>query len=303
MLDLVQWVLAGNGRGQGDSGSDTGVSDASGGAGCGEGEAGGSGTAAVTVGSDVSIVNDGMPREKKDLSGTCPAAGDGDTFDNDGLQAETAATPISSEAAAATPSEATAAAAEVVEAITKVPCVRLDGSMSREQRDKALRRFRNSTPGGGGGGGGGGSSKTERFKKRRQKSSHESVAHDTNQEEAAVVLAGESFCGNGSSSSNSSSSSKDVNNLKKTNNVNKFKDNNEPFVLLASLKACGVGLNLTCASVIVLLDLWWNPAVENQAIDRVHRFGQTQVVVVVSVVILTIVHFFLSNPTENRSVF
>ena len=33
-------------------------------------------------------------------------------------------------------------------------------------------------------------------------------------------------------------------------------------VLLASLKACGVGLNLTCASVVIMLDLWWNPAVE-----------------------------------------
>jgi len=39
-----------------------------------------------------------------------------------------------------------------------------------------------------------------------------------------------------------------------------------------------VGLNLTAASAIILLDLWWNPAVENQAIDRVHRFGQNQTV-------------------------
>eukprot|EP00617_Octactis_speculum_P025243 CAMPEP_0185750814 /NCGR_PEP_ID=MMETSP1174-20130828/9569_1 /TAXON_ID=35687 /ORGANISM="Dictyocha speculum, Strain CCMP1381" /LENGTH=126 /DNA_ID=CAMNT_0028427489 /DNA_START=10 /DNA_END=390 /DNA_ORIENTATION=+ len=47
-----------------------------------------------------------------------------------------------------------------------------------------------------------------------------------------------------------------------------------PQVLLASIQACGVGLNLTVASVVVVMDLWWNPAVENQAIDRVHRFGQ-----------------------------
>ncbi|KAG7376078.1 DNA helicase rad5 [Phytophthora pseudosyringae] len=47
-------------------------------------------------------------------------------------------------------------------------------------------------------------------------------------------------------------------------------------VLVISLKAGGVGLNLTCASVVILLDPWWNPGVEEQAVDRVHRLGQTQ---------------------------
>ncbi|CAI5724694.1 unnamed protein product [Peronospora destructor] len=51
-------------------------------------------------------------------------------------------------------------------------------------------------------------------------------------------------------------------------------------VLVISLKAGGVGLNLTCASVVILLDPWWNPGVEEQAIDRVHRLGQTQDVIV-----------------------
>ncbi|CAH0480138.1 unnamed protein product [Peronospora belbahrii] len=51
-------------------------------------------------------------------------------------------------------------------------------------------------------------------------------------------------------------------------------------VLVISLKAGGVGLNLTCASVVILLDPWWNPGVEEQAIDRVHRLGQTQDVMV-----------------------
>lgn len=43
---------------------------------------------------------------------------------------------------------------------------------------------------------------------------------------------------------------------------------------LISLKAGGMGLNLTAANYVVLLDPWWNPAVENQAADRVHRIGQ-----------------------------
>lgn len=47
-----------------------------------------------------------------------------------------------------------------------------------------------------------------------------------------------------------------------------------PAVLLLSLKAGGVGLNLTAADHVFLLDLWWNPAVEQQAADRAHRIGQ-----------------------------
>ncbi|TPX34676.1 hypothetical protein SmJEL517_g02764 [Synchytrium microbalum] len=47
-----------------------------------------------------------------------------------------------------------------------------------------------------------------------------------------------------------------------------------PTVMLASLRAMGVGVNLTVASQVVLLDPWWNRAVEDQAMDRVHRFGQ-----------------------------
>ena len=51
-------------------------------------------------------------------------------------------------------------------------------------------------------------------------------------------------------------------------------------VLLVSLKSGSVGLNLTSASRVIMLDMWWNPAIEEQAIDRVHRIGQTKRVVV-----------------------
>lgn len=51
-------------------------------------------------------------------------------------------------------------------------------------------------------------------------------------------------------------------------------------VLLCSLKCGAVGLNLTAASRVVLLEPFWNPAIEEQAIDRVHRFGQTRDVIV-----------------------
>lgn len=47
-----------------------------------------------------------------------------------------------------------------------------------------------------------------------------------------------------------------------------------PRVAVVSLKACGVGLNLVSASQVHLLDPWWNPTTEDQAMDRVHRIGQ-----------------------------
>ena len=51
-------------------------------------------------------------------------------------------------------------------------------------------------------------------------------------------------------------------------------------LFLISLKAGGVGLNLTAASYVFIMDPWWNPAVENQAIDRAHRIGQTNTLTV-----------------------
>ena len=51
-------------------------------------------------------------------------------------------------------------------------------------------------------------------------------------------------------------------------------------LFLISLKAGGLGLNLTRADFVILLDPWWNPAVEDQASDRAHRIGQTKPVTI-----------------------
>jgi superfamily II DNA or RNA helicase len=61
--------------------------------------------------------------------------------------------------------------------------------------------------------------------------------------------------------------------------VDRFQSPEGESVFLLSLKAAGTGLNLTAASYVVLLDPWWNPAVEAQAIDRTHRIGQTNPVI------------------------
>ena len=58
--------------------------------------------------------------------------------------------------------------------------------------------------------------------------------------------------------------------------VARFEGNPDCPVFLISLKAGGLGLNLTAADYVFLLDPWWNPAVEAQAIDRAHRIGQTK---------------------------
>ena len=56
--------------------------------------------------------------------------------------------------------------------------------------------------------------------------------------------------------------------------VDRFQNGDDVSVFLISLKAGGVGLNLTAADHVFLFDPWWNPAVEQQAFDRAHRIGQ-----------------------------
>ena len=61
--------------------------------------------------------------------------------------------------------------------------------------------------------------------------------------------------------------------------VRRFQNAEVPLFLI-SLKAGGVGLNLTAADTVIHYDPWWNPAVENQATDRAHRIGQDKTVFV-----------------------
>ena len=74
-----------------------------------------------------------------------------------------------------------------------------------------------------------------------------------------------------------------VNSKDRMDLVNKF-NNDDTNVFLIMLKSGGTGLNLTSASVVIHLDLWWNPQAENQATDRVHRIGQKKVVEVVKLI-------------------
>jgi non-specific serine/threonine protein kinase len=60
--------------------------------------------------------------------------------------------------------------------------------------------------------------------------------------------------------------------------IQRFQNDDTCRVFLISLKAGGVGLNLTAADYVYIVDPWWNPAVEQQAIDRTHRIGQTKAI-------------------------
>lgn len=74
--------------------------------------------------------------------------------------------------------------------------------------------------------------------------------------------------------------------------VRQFREEADVKVFLISMKAGGLGLNLVAANHVFLLDPWWNPATEQQAIDRVHRLGQKKPVVVT--------RFIIANTIEER---
>ncbi|KAK9074056.1 hypothetical protein SSX86_006653 [Deinandra increscens subsp. villosa] len=74
--------------------------------------------------------------------------------------------------------------------------------------------------------------------------------------------------------------------------ISRFTDDRDCKVFLMSLKAGGVALNLTVASHVFLMDPWWNPAVEQQAQDRIHRIGQYKPI--------RVVRFVIENTIEER---
>ncbi|PNH00737.1 ATP-dependent helicase rhp16, partial [Tetrabaena socialis] len=74
--------------------------------------------------------------------------------------------------------------------------------------------------------------------------------------------------------------------------IGSFTNDPDVRVFLMSLKAGGVALNLTAASHVMLMDPWWNPAVEQQAQDRIHRLGQYKPI--------TVVRFIIAGTIEER---
>lgn len=66
----------------------------------------------------------------------------------------------------------------------------------------------------------------------------------------------------------------------KQKQISDFKTNPEKRIFLVSLKSGNVGLNLVEANHVFMMDLWWNPQVEEQAFDRVYRIGQTKPVTI-----------------------
>ncbi len=83
--------------------------------------------------------------------------------------------------------------------------------------------------------------------------------------------------------------------------VRRFQHNDGPKVLVLSLKAGGTGLTLTRAADVIHFDRWWNPAVEAQASDRVHRIGQTRTVTVTTLTTNTTVEEHIAAMHSRKS--
>ncbi|NQX82721.1 MAG: DEAD/DEAH box helicase [Flavobacteriaceae bacterium] len=84
------------------------------------------------------------------------------------------------------------------------------------------------------------------------------------------------------------------------NNVDNFQNNEDIRVFLISLKAGGTGLNLTAADYVFVVDPWWNPAVESQAIDRCYRIGQTKKVMAYKMICRDTIEEKILNLQESK---
>ena len=82
---------------------------------------------------------------------------------------------------------------------------------------------------------------------------------------------------------------------------NEFKNNKKVTVFLISIKAGGVGLNLTTANRVYMLEPNWNPSIEQQAIDRVHRLGQTRPVATIRFIIDNSIEINMQNRQKYKS--
>ena len=83
--------------------------------------------------------------------------------------------------------------------------------------------------------------------------------------------------------------------------VSSFQNDNENKIFLISLKAGGVGLNLTAADYVFILDPWWNPASEMQALNRAHRIGQAKSVFVYRYITSNSIEEKISRLQEKKS--
>ncbi len=82
--------------------------------------------------------------------------------------------------------------------------------------------------------------------------------------------------------------------------IRRFREDPSCVIFVASLLAAGVGIDLSCASIVIHYDRWWNPAKENQATDRVHRFGQNRGVQVFKLVTKNSVEEHIHNLIEKK---
>ena len=83
--------------------------------------------------------------------------------------------------------------------------------------------------------------------------------------------------------------------------LKEFRDDPNKSILLATIASCGVGLNLTCATQCILADPSWNPAVEEQAVHRIRRIGQTQPVDVIRLITDDTVEASISEIAEQKA--
>lgn len=89
---------------------------------------------------------------------------------------------------------------------------------------------------------------------------------------------------------------------RRQNELNEFKHNPEKRILISSLKCGGIGLNLTCASKVIVLEPWWNFATEDQAFSRVFRIGQDKETSMLSLVIRDSIDEKLNELKEKKKI-